>query len=476
MDIYFLEGVDKMSIDVFENVEVLDIYLENNYQKILICETKDNNDKYLLNIVFDKTPLEQIDFDTLMESIPSMVSVIEKEKNIYIMTKYFEGPSLLAYTSNNNLSLSKQVNNMTYVVDRLSSLKHLPSYILNSLFNHNNLFYTSNNLLESNGLIVFEENLKDISSENVINTLSQTFHVIFAGKELGDNGIIPGSLPPDIEKIIKKCKKEQYFKYNEIIRDYRDSKLFRLMNPDFKEARRVHKMRKDLRLRRLKYKMFRLIPKIAIILLLLTPVIIYGRQRLMDYRLNSKGSNITVGAEENIKQGEEHKEDDTQDKEEDKEKDVNIVDNKNANGLIKYFNEQTIETAGEKHIGVMDYTRSYKGNYSVFVHNRDRQKRSYLIGTIDLEDKEFDYLLGKDISFSLRLLSDRDSSVTLALKLYKDDKVMAQAFKNIETIENVWSLQSLNISTLKGQYIKIYVTASEEIRLWTDDYSVDILK
>ncbi len=464
-----------MSSEIFGRLKVLDIYAENDYQKILICSDKNNDEKFLVNAILNKNPIVPINLKKLNDKTNIFCEIKESEDILYLISKYYDNTYLEEYVKHNKLKLSRQINYATAILDRLMELKSFPPYIINSLLSKNNIYIDEKNRIHVSGLglLVLNEyyNIEEI---DVFKTISKLFKIIFGGKEYLNNKSIT-SIPPDIQKIIHKCESYDYEKYEDIVKDFKNSKLYKLINPEMEELERTHLMRKKLTSQKRKFKIKRVFILIALIAVITFPFIMnkgisffnsieWNTELSSDTISNSDDKNITNQNSQN-----EFNENDISND------DADLKIEEERENLHYYFNDWLLELGNNDIVGEIDTSVYYKGNSSIKANN-DKEKKEFLIGGINLNNDHFNYLKSRDVDVLLWLNSKKGQDAAISLKLYNKEKLLSKVTKKVFIPKGTWTLYNLNMKTGKGEYIKIHLTLYEEGEVWIDNFDVDILK
>lgn len=458
-----------------KNLDIVDTYCQNDFQEIYICKHKEEKAYYLLNLIRKREIIDEIDLKELPNYMPSIKRILDSDEGIIILTEYRKFRSLKEYVREEIMTLTKQVKNTTYILEVLSKLKSFSYYFIVSLFDYENL------LIDSNGDIIFTGNLIlnsetiNASKKDALFTIANTIHVIFANQEIID-GTISKLVPPDIERIIYKCLENEYFEFTDIASDYKSTSIYKLINPEVDDIKRVAIMRKSMSKKRITYNIK---TKGVLIVLLLIPIIVWGAYSLHKHNENKTAlDSIRADMPKNVYQAD-NDETNTDNLIEDSPIEEDIFENDSANHkeeLDKFFNEDRIKYLNENNIGVLDYLKFHKGNYSIKVHNDKKEKASYLISYIDLEDDEFSYLKNRTVNLSLWLTSDIDVECSIIVKLGSKDKILTQVAKKVNLKADTWTLHNAEINTKNGDYIKIYLNVEPSSTVWADTLNIDILK
>lgn len=467
-----------MSIELFEHLKVLELYLENKNQKVILCMDKNTEELYLLNVILNKKIIEAINLQELRKVLTSIDRIAETENEVYILSRYYNFSKLKDYIHKNKVSLSKQIAYIMDVFDKLTKLKGYPLFISSSIINHNNMYIDEHKNLRTMDLIVTDYDYMDKSKSQIYNEIANIMHIVFAGCEIKDSKL-SDELPPDVERIIRNCLNNEYLKYDDLVNDFKTSKLYRLINPEIEESKKVHAIRRNLYKRRTKFKIRKKALVLAIILILLLPIGILYSDRIFD-----KFKDIETVDNE-------YTDDEIKDDNKNTgtgERDDNIIDDKEEDqysndelatseeNILYYFNTQKVEESKANYYGELDNEIYYDGDISIKATNLEDKKQDFFTGRIDTNEDYFDFIKGRKIDLSMRILSDKGEDVVITVKVFNQDKLLSEISKRFYVNKDIWTLQNLNIDIGNGEYLDIFVTTYEKGNIWVDAYSLDILK
>lgn len=459
-----------------ENLEIIDVCCQNDFQEIFTCKHKEKNAYYLLNLIRYKELFYEVDLDELMKCFPSIKGIDEVDEAILIVTEYFTHNPLLDYIKDVDMTLAKQINNITSLIESLAKLKNLSYGFIVSLFNHSNLVVDDDGDIQFSGIILLSPEVINAKIEDVFESIANTIHIIFTRNEIIGGNISKG-LPPDIEKIINRCLNYEYLKIMDLVADYKATSIYKLINPEKEDIKRVTRMRKSMSRKRITYNVK---TKGILVVLLLTPLIVWGSYSLLkNYKPNESTitKNPPESTQSNINTSDEKKDDGINHDEDDTTEDSFIEDMVNHKEYLDmFFNEDKIRGLDEIRIGKMDYSKYHRGQYSLKVYNNTKEKASYLIGYIDFSDDSFSYVKNRTVNLSLWLNSDIATDCSVVLKLGSDDKILAQVSKKINIKADTWTLHNIEINTKNGEYIRIYINTKPNDTIWVDTMEIDILK
>jgi len=470
-----------MNSTYLENLEIIDTYVQNDYQKIFMCKHKENNKLFLLNSIIDKEVVSDVDFDNLKSNVNAIKDIYETDKAINIITEHTRNRSLIEYINSNKITLTGQINYTSFIMEKMIRLKNQPNIVFLSILNHTSLQVYDNGSIGSAGVLLLTPNYINVGIEEVLRSLANVLHIIFSGKEIEDNKILR-DIPPDISKLITNCLESKYIRLIDLVSEYKSTNIYKLVNPEKQESKRVHRMRKNLSRKRLKYKIK---SKAIIILIILIPVIAFAVDKIIDTIKLRNETTIEVNADEINK----NKENDTstitdtenqqnsQDITEDSTGDIKeiLTKDNDIETISDFFNED-MNVDNETNIGVIDSEKFHRGSSSIKVSNNTQKKQSFLIGYMDLNDDKFSYLKDRIVNTSLWLNSNKNTECSIVLKLGDSNKILTYASRKTNLVENNWILHNVEINTKNGDYIKIYITVAPNEEIWIDTIDIDVLK
>ncbi len=460
-----------------KNLEIIDVYCQNDFQEIYICKHKEENAYYLLNLIRDKGLFHEINLDELMKYFSSIKDISEVDEGMLVISEHYSHKPLLEYIRKDRMTLSNQINNLTNIIETLSKLKTLSDSFVVTLFNYSNLVVDDNGDIKFTGVILLSQEIINASREDVFNTIANTIHFIFTKSEIVDENISKG-VPPDIAKIINGCLSSEYLRIIDLVSDYKSTSIYKLINPERDDVKRVSRMRKSMSRKRISYNIK---TKGIIIALLLIPIIVWGSHSIIK---NNKSNNIpannsaSIDSSDKVKDNIDEKDDSTVLSDEDNSvEDFNMEDVfSHKEDLDKFFNEDKIKSLGEKEIGTLDDTRYHRGEYSIKVDNDKSEKFSYLVGYMDFGDENFAYAKNRTVNVSLWLSSDVSTECSIILKLESKEKILSHIVKKVNVKANTWILHNVEINTKNGEYLKVYINIKPKDTIWVDTLDIDILK
>ena len=173
-----LKVVDKMSASYEEKFNVLEVFEENSYQKIIMGTKKNNPEDVVVINIFKKSELLNSKFvSDLFSSLRFLAFFEETESEISIATDYYEGMSLINYIEDNNLSYDHRKKIALEYLDGLKNYEYFDPYFL-KLFSQEKQLIISNEELKFTEIIVVDDSIKnehtfDSAAETIGNTLDK---------------------------------------------------------------------------------------------------------------------------------------------------------------------------------------------------------------------------------------------------------------------------------------------------------------
>ena len=458
-----------MENNLFDKYNALDSYFKNENQEIWVCKNIETDKLYLVNSIINMDTLQNIDFEGLATAIGDIEEIVRNE-SVHIITQYNKYSNIKDYISTNKVKISEQVAYLTSISNLILKLKEYPEFIIVSLINVNNLQINNVGKISSSGVIIVDNDFLNMNKTYVFQQMANVIHVIFSGTEIVD-GKISSGIPPGIKKLINKCLNDEYFAYEDFVSDFKATKIYRLINPEVQESKKIHKARKKLTRRRRVGKIKRSGVIVMAILLITSPFIIptlaelFGDKKevmMIEKEQELKKENIVL-AESNDKA----KNIVSQDEEEMK----NYIDN-----ITYFFNDEVINKVNAENIGNVDTDKYFNGDSSINVVNIKNEKTEFFIGSIDLTKDMFSYLKGRNVDVSMRLVSSIDTEGTILVKGKKEGNILTTVSKKMDISSDIWTLNNLNIDTGKCEIFEMYLEIDPKVAIWVDSFSVDILK
>lgn len=490
-----LRKEDIMSENIIANLEEMQVYLRNSIQEILICKHKETDALYLINTFFQTEILENLELEKLKEDIIGIEHIEKTDEGIKIFTRYYFYPTLKdSINEVDKFPLERQVAFTTYVLDKLLKLKQLPIVVLDSLLNSSHLVVDEKGKLQMLGSIIINPDYKNITTQDIFGKIGNIIHIIFSGKEIDDSEL-ESSIPPDIQKIIKNCYDNHYLTYEELVSDFKGSSVYKLMNPESEEGQKIHQIRKNLRNKRRFHSIKKNGLKIIILLIILLPFIAFAGGKLInlvkdkpsentdvpivkedDNKINSNDEQINNEQEDNEQEDNEQNTSTENETNVDEDMENNNI-NENIEDLYEFYNDELLKLASNENIGTMDDAEQYIGTHSIKVSNQEKNV-STLVGIINLNSDKYSFLKNrKTIDVSMWMKSNKNITAMITLKLIGDDnKIFTQVSNEVNIASQTWSLHSLGINTINGNYIKVYITPKTNENIWIDSIEVEILK
>lgn len=459
-------------------VEILELSYKSDIQEIYICKHKETDSYLLLNIIKNKDLFDGIDLADLKAKFSFFKEIEETDETIVILSESLSYTKLSKYLKESTLTLTEQVNKATNIIELLSKLEELPNFIINSLINYENLVIDNNKNVVTTGLILFDTDKLTTSIEDILKSVANIIHIIFTRTPIVDDKL-EKSIPPDILKIIKNCLEGNYFRISDLVTEYKSSSIYRLINPEKEEIKRVVKMRKSMTRKRIKYN---LKTKGLLAIIILLPVIVMGSYKILKHDEADKDAlsdNYQIDNESNLNSEMTSKEDKTWAKENEMEEIKDDIENDIENDIEimdKYFNEEYFGKLNADKIAIRDYTKYHRGQYSLKLHNEENEDFTFLVSHIDFDDDSFTFMKNRTVNLSLWINSNTKTQCIIILELCSKEKTLTQVIKKVDLIANNWTLHNLEMNTKNGEYMNIFISLKPDDIIWVDTIDTDILK
>lgn len=510
-----------MSAEIFKDLKILEIFLENEYQKVFMCEDKNTKELFLVNAITNRQLSSLLN---LMDLDNGIFYKIHKTENVlYVVTKYKDEITLKEYLLNEDIKLSSQINYISYFIEKLKILKDSPDFILNMLLSYKSVYVDHKGNLTHSGLLVFDKDYNKFNKEDVQKTLSNTISMIFTNEEIKENQI-NNSIPPDLIKIIYKCLNNKYNSYNEIISEFNSSSIYGLMNPRKSTRRgmdnksRINRRKRKTKInnnikninkknnrkrnkkKRFKYKKTAIF--LIIILLVTLPILSetakgYYENILkvlsIDKSINSdsfsklrniklldnivslfeKDDSDNIFDPDNNKDNNDttnDKDDNSKNDDKDNIKEVVFFDEKDD--LYKFYNEDLIKLSNDN-TPFIDDMEFYSGISSLCMNNEKTEPLEYLIGVIDLSNESLKKYKKKDVYISFRLTSDKNiDNAKVKFKLLTESNE-SSIEHDVGIKKGGWNFKKYEFENLNADKIQIYFSVPENNKVWVDDINIE---
>lgn len=168
-----------MSNSYSEKFNVLEVFEQNPYQKIIMGTKKDSVDDVVVINVFNKGDYVNSKFvSDLFSSLQSLAFFEETDTELIIATNYNEGMSLSNYIESADLTDEYRKALATEYLKRLKNYESFDPYFL-SLFAEDKQLILNEGDFVFNELLIFDDSLKDTHTfERVVHKVSDTLEKI----------------------------------------------------------------------------------------------------------------------------------------------------------------------------------------------------------------------------------------------------------------------------------------------------------
>lgn len=480
---------------VFKDLEILDIFYENDMQKIFICRDKKDSEKVYVNSIIDKEILENISLQGLKDIFPKIKDVKEFSNKVFIVSKYNDN-NLDTYLKENHLSLSKQFSITEKIMNKIASYDNLSNFMVQGLVNKYNFNVDVYDEINDLGLFIFDNELINNAPNSFTKPLAEIISYIFTGEdneEARDEGLIP----PDVSSIIGKCNEEDYIDIEECIKDFKASQIYGLVNSkpegeienetesveqiidedsnkntDSDYRRKTSELRNNLYTYSRRRK-----PRKGVIAGLAAIIVIGGF-------IAFGGLDLFKGDKNPEKPEKPAIADDSQGGKEDATDNSDIIGGDNDNipddideeVIGDFYNDDFVAKFADEKLGSLSNDKVHRGQDSIKIsHNQEGVAGKYLVAGIDLDDK-FKSYKGKKSELSYWMYTDEGQEVTVTLDYLKDGNKISSTSKKVYIPQGTWGLASTEINNNKADYVKVYVTTTKKSDIWIDTLDLDILK
>ncbi|WP_425446626.1 hypothetical protein [Dethiothermospora halolimnae] len=445
-----------MNGNILEELKVVETILENEEQEVFICKNKITEELFVLNSITNTKLTETLDSDKLKNTINNVVDVVEIEDRLNIISRYMSHNKLKDYVNKNELYLSDKVKYVHFLLNMLYDLREFQPHILSSIFNYHNFVIDGMRNIHPLGLIILEENYLDIDTSNVLKNIARLVYTIFTGNKIIDGDTLD-KLPPDISKIITKCKDNKYTKYRDLLEELETSTLYQLMNnEEHHEANTILEEDNIVKNKGLNKKGLIFI----IIIVLLLPIIIFSFNKLNIEEKSTINDEIDDDVQKEVNKGDNHIEKNKLDKS------LIMAEEEELESFFKKSEDSKI---------CIDKDIYHSGKYSIRVDNDDINEK-YFIGMIDLNSEEFNHLKNKKTNLSMWIKSKVVMKPTISIELFNKGKFTGIIDKNIGALGKQWTLHNMSVNIGNAEQLKLYVSSNKESKIWFDAYEIEVLK
>ncbi|WDV44646.1 hypothetical protein PV797_14115 [Clostridiaceae bacterium M8S5] len=465
---------------VFKDLEILDIFYENDFQKIFICRDKNDDQKVYVNSIGDKQIVDNINEQELENAVESIKSIKEFNGRLFIVSDYNEN-NLHAFIEGNHLSLGEQFTITEKIMDNINTYNRLPNFLSKAMINKYNVVLEENNNIKNLGLFIFDGEVDNAPNSFSV-PLAEMISYIFTGsdnKETRDEGLIP----PDVREIINKCKQYDYLDIQQCKDDLKNSGVYGLVSvsrdnknddsddTNTEEANFRRNIGDVYNYRRIRKPRKSVIAGIAAVVII-GAFIAFGGLKLFTSNDTKDPQKPVVAKSDNENNDTEGKDDvigknttpDVIDKQTD---DVEVIGNYYNDDFTNKFKDETLAKLSDDKI--------HKGQSSLKIENGEDAEKKYLVAGIDLNDK-FKEFKGKKTEFSYWIYTDKGQEITISLDYLKGGKKITTKTKKVYIPSDTWVLNSCNIDANKGDFVKMYVTTKVKSNLWIDTFKLEPLK
>lgn len=192
-----------MSNSYSEKFNVLEVFEQNPYQKIIMGTKKDSVDDVVVINVFNKGDYLNSKFvSDLFSSLQSLAFFEETDTELTIATNYNEGMSLSNYIESSDLSDDNRKTLATEYLNRLKNYDAFDPYFL-SLFAEDKQLILNDDDFVFNELLILDDDLEKVQTfDRVVHKVSDTLEKILTHPSTaGDSAYVTGNIPAFISAL-----------------------------------------------------------------------------------------------------------------------------------------------------------------------------------------------------------------------------------------------------------------------------------
>jgi len=187
---YKSKGGFRMSASYTEKFNVLEVFEQNPYQKIMMGARIDNPDDVVVINVFKKGPHLAPDFlQTAQEALSNIIHTEDGDSEQILVTDYQEGMSLHNYLEGFPADADKRTNLANAYIQKALKYSKFNNYFKTIFLDDNQIIVRDEDLLLNELIIVDEQIENGHGFENVVEKISSTLDLIFkSGKGAQHDG------------------------------------------------------------------------------------------------------------------------------------------------------------------------------------------------------------------------------------------------------------------------------------------------
>jgi len=179
---YKSKGGFRMSTSYTEKFNVLEVFEQNPYQKIMMGARIDNPDDVVVINVFKKGPHLAPDFlETAQEALNNIIHAEDGETEQVLVTDYQEGMSLHNYLEGFPSDMDQRSNLAYAYMKKTLNYNKFNNYFKSIFLDDNQIIVRDEELLLNELIIVDEQIENGHGFEHVIEKISSTLELIFKG-------------------------------------------------------------------------------------------------------------------------------------------------------------------------------------------------------------------------------------------------------------------------------------------------------
>ncbi len=166
-----------MSISYSEKFNVLEVFEQNDYQKIMMGAKKDSKEDVVVINIFKKGEHLNEKFIKDLSSLKSLEFFDENDEEVTIATSYSEGMSISKYLESTSLTIDERKDISLKYLRILKNYENFDNYFL-GLFAESKQLILSNEIITFNEILILNDDIKepknfDYVSNNISSTLEK---------------------------------------------------------------------------------------------------------------------------------------------------------------------------------------------------------------------------------------------------------------------------------------------------------------
>ncbi len=176
-----------MSSSYNEKFNVLEVFEQNPYQKIMMGAHADNPDDVVVINIFTKGAFLSADFlETAKSALGNLIHAEENDSEIVLVTDYQEGMSLHNYLDGAAIDMDKRAKLADTYMDKVLAYSKFNSYFKTIFLDDNQIIVQDDKLLMNELIIVDGQIEQSLGFDAVVSKVSATLDTIFNSGKSSD--------------------------------------------------------------------------------------------------------------------------------------------------------------------------------------------------------------------------------------------------------------------------------------------------